>query len=215
MQLFTSIGSTVGCGSGTPTTGTLDAGKTTATFAYPSTAAPIGPFTAYSTLCYAVDGVTPIAVSAYDGQLNPVSNDGYSVSSTITNGPTIGEIIRNGTELRAPLVQRPSGWTGRLVLFNVGNTDRDYTINIVDEEGNPAVDGTLTGVLLKNSIKTIDINTIIAGFATNPPARAGLQVFVGAPTNEVEGLIQLINNASGASTNYVMVRPTTMTVKKR
>lgn len=217
VQLWTSLGGPIGCydGSGTPTNGTLDAGNTTATFAYPSPSAPSGPFTAYSTLCYDVDGVTPIAASLYDGDFNPVSNTGYSVSSTIANGPTIGEIIRNGTELRAPLVQRPGGWTGRVVLFNVGNADRDYTINIVDEEGNPAVDGTLTGTILKNSIKVLDINTIIAGFATNPPARAGLQVFVGAPSNEIEGLFQLINTTTGSPTNYVMVRPTTTTSGKR
>lgn len=208
VQLFTSLSAAPTTCVGTAYTGTLDAGGTTATFAYPApTAAPSAPFTAYSALCYTVDGTTPIAASLYDGDFNPVSNAGYSVSGNITNGPTIGQIIRNGTELRAPLVQRPDGWTGRLVLMNTGNTDRDYNIVIVDEEGNPAVDGTLTGTVLKNSIKTLNIDTIIAGFATVPPARAGLVVNVEGPRGEVEGLIQLINNTSGSPTNYIMVEP--------
>lgn len=209
VALYTQLGSAPTFCSGTMTDGVLDALRTSATFAYPSASAPSGAYEAYSALCYTVDGATQIAESVYDGDFNPVSNTGYSVPGAITNGPTVGNIIRNGTELRAPLVQRPEGWTGRMVLMNNGNLPRDYSINIVDEEGNPAVPGVVSGTIAANSIKVLNIVDIIAGFATNPPARAGLVAFVGAPRSEIEGLIQLINQAGGGVSNYIMVSPTT------
>lgn len=162
-------------------------------------------------LCYKVNDTTAIPVADYTVTLNAVANTGYTASGA---GPLdLGKIVRNGTELEAPLAQNPAGWTGRLVLMNNSAIDRAYQVIAVAENDSstgsvpntPTLSSLANGTIAANSIKVLDLAQLVSGFASAPPNRFGLRAIISAPRNQVQGLIQLINNTAGAPTNYVMV----------
>jgi hypothetical protein len=123
----------------------------------------------------------------------------------------LGKVVRNGTVLKAPLVQRPSGYTSRLVLVNTGTVTRNYTVQVYSENVNGTVNvATLnpalaTGTLPPGNQILIDISQLISSFS-NPDlgSRAAISVAVNAPNTQVEGAIQLLNNTSRTPTTYVM-----------
>lgn len=151
-------------------------------------------------------GSLAIPAGSYTIKLNPVFNTGYS--STVGTSPqAFGQIIRNGTELQAPLVQLPSGWLSRMVLTNTGSVARPYTIMVQGESGNTITTNgaNLTGTVPANGTIVVDLNTVLTGFTGAP--RATLNVNVAGPTNQIQGLYQIVNPASGSISNHVMVRP--------
>src|SRR5690606_10138621 len=79
-------------------------------------------------------GDTQIVESEYTATLDAVANPDYEVADV---GPIfVGEIVRNGTQLQAPLAQVPGGWLSRIVLTNTGSADRPYELSIMGEAGN-------------------------------------------------------------------------------
>ncbi|HAI58561.1 MAG TPA: hypothetical protein DCM32_01605 [Xanthomonadaceae bacterium] len=156
-------------------------------------------------LCYAPRSGVAIPVSTYAQTFNAVSADpaNYSVASL---GPVaLGSITRNGTSLQAPLVQVPTGWLSRVVLTNTGSVARPYTISAQTEAGTTAVAGTAaTGTVPANGTLVLS-TTDIATFTGQP--RGTLNVTVAGPTNDIQGLYQIVNPASGSISNHVMVRP--------
>ena len=121
----------------------------------------------------------------------------------------MGEIVRNGTQLQAPLVQVPNAWLSRIVLTNTGTSDRPYELNVTGESGNIiGVDSTLlVGVVPGNGTKVIDLDDILLTFSQQ--SRATINVTVAAPNNQIQGLYQIVNPDSGSISNHVMVRPGT------
>ena len=118
-------------------------------------------------------------------------------------GVKLGEIVRNGTELQAPLAQIPNGWLSRLVLTNTGSQARPYTIRVMTEEGVTVSTGTLSGTVPANGTKVIDdLSTVFSG-----NNRATLVVNVAGPTNQIQGLYQVVNPDKGSVSNHVLVRP--------
>ena len=111
--------------------------------------------------------------------------------------------MRNGTELQAPLAQIPNGWLSRLVLTNTGSQARPYTIRVMTEEGVTVSTGTLSGTVPANGTKVIDdLSTVFSG-----NNRATLVVNVAGPTNQIQGLYQVVNPDKGSVSNHVLVRP--------
>ena len=158
-------------------------------------------------LCYRVDG-TPIAASNYTVSLAPVSLTPamYEVGP---RGPLeLGEIIRNGTQLQAPLVQLPGGgrWQSRVVLTNTGSIARPYTISVQSEDGVNVNPGTLTGTIPANGTAVLNVDDIVS-FPGR--ARATLNVSVAGPTNQIQGLYQIVDVDNGGISNETMVRPGT------
>lgn len=125
---------------------------------------------------------------------------------TDITGVKLGAIVRNGTELQAPLAQIPGGWKSRLVLTNTSGIARPYTINLLNVEGETAVTpGTLTGTIPANGTKVIDdLTTVFTG-----NNRATIVVNVAGPTKSIQGLYQIVNPDKGSISNHVMVRPGT------
>lgn len=125
---------------------------------------------------------------------------------TDITGVKFGAIVRNGTELQAPLAQIPGGWKSRLVLTNTGSVARPYTISLLNVAGETAVTpGTLTGTVPANGTKVIDdLATVFTG-----NNRATIVVNVAGPTKQIQGLYQIVNPEKGSISNHVMVRPGT------
>lgn len=156
---------------------------------------------------YMENGVAAILESGYTATLNAVANAGFTVASV---GPlNAGEIVRNGTQIQAPLVQTPQGWLSRIALTNDSNQVRAYTIRVIDEEGNSTTLNTsaLSGNIAANRTKVISIDSIIASYTGN--SRATIVVTVAAPDKQIQGLYQIVNPAQGSISNHVMVRPGT------
>lgn len=125
---------------------------------------------------------------------------------TDITGVKFGQIVRNGTELQAPLAQIPTGWISRIALTNTGSVARPYTISLMNVDGDTAVTpGTLTGMVPANGTKVIDnLNTVFTG-----NNRATVVVNVAGPTKQIQGLYQIVNPDKGSVSNHVMVRPGT------
>ncbi|WP_442682416.1 hypothetical protein ACSBPQ_12280 [Stenotrophomonas sp. JC08] len=144
-----------------------------------------------------------IWASAYTASLNAVNADSSTYSLATLADTNVGEIIRNGTNLQAPLVQVPDGWLSRLVLTNTSAAARNYTISLMSEEGVTLTAGTLTGVIPANGTKVIDdLRTVFTG-----SNRATLNVDVAGPNDKIQGLYQIVNPTSGSISNHVLVRP--------
>lgn len=149
-----------------------------------------------------------IPVSDYVATLNAVSADPTTYAVTNIAGVKFGSIVRNGTELQAPLVNVPGGWISRLVLTNTGSVDRPYAIAVQGEDGNTITTNNLTGTVKAGKTMVIDdLNTVLTGFSGR--TRATLNVTVAGPTRQIQGLYQIVNPESGSISNHVMVRPGT------
>ena len=151
--------------------------------------------------------------SEYTLTLNPVAASAAYAPTAISN-VLAGEIVRNGTELQAPLAQVPGGWLSRLVLTNTGGTDRGYEVTVQTEVGTSfagpaAADNKLTGVIPAGKTVVIDdiSKNLLGAFTGNP--RATLIVTVAGPNNQIQGLYQIVNPDKGSISNHVLVRPGT------
>jgi hypothetical protein len=182
----------------------IDAGGDTATFDAFATEG-------VGSIYYFQTDVDPIQASEYTATLNAVANTGYEVDDV---GPIhIGDIVRNGTELQAPLVQIPAGWLSRIALTNTGNVDRDYEMTVMTEAGVTASLPGSTGTIPAGGTVVIDLPTSVAdggaGLSFTGGSRGTINVNVSAPDSQIQGLYQIVNPASGSISNHVMVRPGT------
>lgn len=156
-------------------------------------------------LDYIENSTDEIMISDYTALLDAVPNVGYTVADV---GPlNAGEILHNGTQLQAPLAQVPGGWISRMVLTNTGSVARPYSIAVQGEAGNTISTNAanMTGTIPANGTVVVDLTTVLTGFTGAP--RATLNVTVDAPSNQIQGLYQIVNPASGSISNHVMVRP--------
>ena len=152
-----------------------------------------------------VNGSNQIQVSDYVATLKAVAAAPTVYKVNDISGVKFGSIVRNGTELQAPLVQTPGGWISRLVLTNTGSVARPYTISIMTETGVNATAGTVTGTIPAHGTKVIDdLKTV---FSTDAAPRGTLNVNVAGPTVQIQGLYQIVNPDKGSISNHVMVRP--------
>ena len=119
----------------------------------------------------------------------------------------LGRIVRDGTQLQAPLVQVPGDWISRLVLTNTSSVPRPYTISVISETGNTVSTDNLTGTIPANGTYVIeDLNSVLTGFTTQY-RRATLNVTVAGPSTAIQGLYQIVNPQKGSISNHVLVRP--------
>lgn len=165
----------------------------------------IGSNDVHGDLFYVADLATPILESLYTATLDVTANAGYTIADV---GPlAAGEIVRNGTQLQAPLAQVPAGYISRMVLTNTGNVARPYEIAVQGETGNTITTANLTGNVPANGTVVVELPTVLTGFTAAP--RATLNVTIAAPNNQIQGLYQIVNPAAGSVSNHVMVRPGT------
>lgn len=128
---------------------------------------------------------------------------------TDISGVKVGNIVRNGTQLQAPLAQVPGGWISRMALTNTGSTARPYTIKVQSETGNTIGTNNLTGTVPANGTTVIDLTKVMISYTPDMSPRATLNVTVSGPNNQIQGLYQIVNPESGSISNHVMVRPGT------
>jgi len=168
---------------------------TTATFASTLTAANL---TGTTYLCLEANGTSEIAASAYTGTLTPAAQTGFAIANQTLN---VGAITRNGTVMVAPLAQIPAGWISRLVLNNIGSTDRTYTVRAVNEAGTTITlsGAAASGTLTANSTTVVDLSTTMAG-----GARGTLVVTVNGPEAQIEGMYQIVNGSANTISNHVL-----------
>lgn len=159
-------------------------------------------------LCMTTLGNVAIPVADYTSTLNAVAAS--ATYAPVSTGPLAsGNIIRNGTQLQAPLAQVPTGWLSRMVLTNTGSADRPFTITVFGETGNTIGTANLTGTVPANGTIVRDLTTVLTSFTTGQAPRATLNVTVAGPNSQIQGLYQIVNPASGSISNHVMVRPGT------
>lgn len=178
---------------------TLNGGKTVATF--------VGNTARTGDLRYIDDLNSEISTAVFSAALVPVNQTGYTVAPRSLSN--VGEIDRNGTRIQAPLVHvAPTGYVSRIALTNTGSVARPFTISIINETGTTynVNSGNLTGTIPANGTRVVELNSVITGFTAGAP-RATIIVTADAPTNDIQGLYQIVNSGSGAISNHVMVRP--------
>lgn len=177
---------------------------------YPGTLTWTGvPTGATAPLVYNVPGNRAIPAGDFKATFNPVAaSPAYTVTSLTAN--VVGSIRRNGLELQAPFVQRPNGWDSRIVLTNTGSNSPKYTISVLGEDGNTIGQANLEGTVDPGT-NVINLRNVMTSFSGAPRGTVVVHVeqtdAVGSGT--IQGLYQLVNASTGASTNHVMVRPGT------
>lgn len=147
-------------------------------------------------------GTDAIMESGYTATLDVSTNVGYETSD---RSDTVGEIVRNGTQLQAPLVQLPQGWLSRIAITNTGAVDRAYSMELMTETGRTGTIAPSTGTVPANGTVVIDLADIVT-FSQN---RGTINLNVAAPNNQIQGLYQIVNPTAGSLSNHVMVRPGT------
>ena len=148
----------------------------------------------------------PIPESEYNLTLKAVAAQPtvYAVNDLTV---LLGRIVRDGTQLQAPLAQVPGDWISRLVLTNTSSIARPYTISVISETGNTVSTDNLTGTIPANGTYVIeDLNSVLTGFTTQY-RRATLNVTVAGPSTAIQGLYQIVNPQKGSISNHVLVRP--------
>jgi len=116
-----------------------------------------------------------------------------------------------GVTLQAPFFQVPPGWNCRFVLTNTRSKPANYTTRLFSTPGRNVIPGPLaTGVIPANGTLVLESPDVIAN-VTGAGAPRGTAIFRmnDAPNASIQGLYQLVNAATGAVTNHVMVRPGT------
>jgi len=116
-----------------------------------------------------------------------------------------------GVTLQAPFFQVPPGWNCRFVLTNTRSNPANYTTRLFSTPGRNVIPGPLaTGVIPANGTLVLESPDVIAN-VTGAGAPRGTAIFRmnDAPSASIQGLYQLVNTATGAVTNHVMVRPGT------
>lgn len=153
-------------------------------------------------------GVTAINASAYTGAFTLVPQTGYTVTSP--RAAAYASITRNGTVLQAPLIQTTAGYITRFALTNTGSTPATFTTVVRTEAGNACTLGTgTTGTIPANGQLVIAATDICTGFTAGQAARGAAIFTINAPTNNIQGVFQVVNAGSGSVSNTVMVRPGT------
>jgi hypothetical protein len=168
-------------------------------------------FVTGGTLCYIVNGTTPIANSTYTVAFNPTSATGYTVA---TQSTILGEVRRNGIVLVAPLVQVPTAAVAtRLVLNNTGSTAQTATITALAADGSTVtLAAGLSSVALPAG-KTTVVDLIDSAGAplftvTGTQKRTGLRVVIPAPAASVQGYYMFLNGNNGTISNFTLVNGT-------
>ena len=164
-------------------------------------------------VCYAA-GADEIQASSYAVSLDPVPvSPAYAVTP---RGPeALGAIVRNGTELMAPLVQIEAGMLSRVVLTNTGAEKRRFTLQLLSSAaGSPSeVDSTYIGITSSDGTIPAEGAVVVNLADAFPrerfqgPARAAIRAIISAPSGQIQGLYQIVDPARGAVSNHVMVRP--------
>ena len=153
-------------------------------------------------LVFIETGADAIMESEYTATLDVSTNVGYETSD---RSDTVGEIVRNGTQLQAPLVQLPAGWRSRIAITNTGAVPRAYSMEVMTETGRTGTISPATGTVPANGTVVIDLADIVT-FSHN---RGTINLNVAAPNNQIQGLYQIVNPVAGSLSNHVMVRPGT------
>lgn len=160
-------------------------------------------------LVFVETGADAIMASEYTATLHTSTNTGYETTDRSTS---VGEIIRNGTQLQAPLVQIPTNWLSRIALTNTGKVARPYEMSVMTETGVTGSFANATGSIPAGGTVVIDLPTAApagAGLAFTAGSRGTINVNVSAPNNQIQGLYQIVNPEKGSISNHVMVRPGT------
>ena len=144
-----------------------------------------------------------IPASDYSATLHADANAGYTVADVTVNA---GKIVRNGTELQAPLVQLPTGWLSRVALTNTGSIARPYKMSVMTESGVTGTFANSTGTIPAGKMVVIDLPQNLSFSAGS---RGAVTVNVSGPTNQIQGVYQIVNTTSNSLSNHVMVRPGT------
>jgi hypothetical protein len=197
-RVFLSTTST-GCTFGTPASSVSATG---ATFVVGATAVD-------RMLCYTPRAGVAVAESVYTAVLDAVSA-APTVYRVDDIGPVAaGAIVRNGTQLQAPMINLPQGYVSRVALTNTGATARRYVLQVLPYEGSPAtVNGAaLTGMVPGNGGTVIELKDVITAFGGAGATRAVVLVTVEGSNAQIQGQYQIVRPDTGAISNYVMVRP--------
>lgn len=184
-----------------PTAGAVSASALTASTAtFNINATPVNLF-----FCVQRRSGNLITASTYTQSFNAVSAAPTVYSATNRGPVSLGSITRNGSELQAPLVQVPAGWLSRIALTNTSSVARAYNFTAQSETGTTvALGSAATGTIPANGTVVLSVADI-ATFTGQP--RGTLNVSIAAPTEQIQGLYQIVNPASGSISNHVMVRP--------
>ena len=163
-------------------------------------------------ICYTVTGTTSIPASVdphYTVEFAGVAVDPVNYDPVNLAAVYLGRINRNGTELQAPVVQYPTGYSGRIYLSNKGTVDAPYSTQFLPNVGTTAgpPGPNATGVIPAGRHILVDISTVYT--VTAGPPRGSLIFNVGGPNTAIQGVYQTYNSATGDHSNMGMLRPGT------
>lgn len=141
------------------------------------------------------------ASAQIDGTYQVRSQATGALNQTSLAKPT----VRNATTttLVLPWFSRAPGYISRFALINRGEQPAPYTIEVLPEAGNRAVDAKSSGgVIPARGLLVVSTDTVVTGFDKMPRAAAVLRVQ--APDVNIEGLYNIVNPVTGSVSNTLM-----------
>lgn len=156
-------------------------------------------------LCVTAEGTPVITAGSYTMSIDYTGVAGFVVTDVAA--VAAGSIVRNGTNLVAPLVQTPGTYLARLVLSNSGTVARTYTVRAISETGTTVTlsGAAAAGTLGANSTTVVDLPALLAGTGFTGATRGTLLVTVNGPSSAIDGLYQITNPTTGAISNHALI----------
>ncbi len=161
-------------------------------------------------IIFTSDGVTPMNPNqqfGIAGKVTPVA-DPTNVLSYEAPAGVWWDWDSNGVILQAPLAQSPAGWLCRTVLTNTGADAANFGVTILSETGITVTPNTTSGVIPANGTLVNSCSDFLSNITGGAP-RVTFVFTVNAPSDNIQGLYQIVNGATGSISNHVMVRPGT------
>lgn len=126
-------------------------------------------------------------------------------SGALNQTSMVKPAMRNGasTALLLPWFSRAPGYISRFALLNRSDQPAPFTIEVLPETGNRAVDTKSSGgVIPARGLLVVSTDTIVTGFEKMPRAAAILRVQ--AADSQVEGLYNIVNPETGSVSNTLL-----------
>ena len=161
-------------------------------------------------IIFTSDGVIPMSTNQSFGISGKVTPDVDATNVLAFTAPAgvWWDWASNGVMLQAPFAQNPAGWLCRTVLTNTGSTPANFQVSVMSETGIVVTTRNTSGVVPANGTVVNACTDFLANITGGLP-RLTFNFTVNAPSDNIQGLYQIVNAASGSISNHVMVRPGT------
>jgi len=151
-------------------------------------------------------GAATFTIQAPNSQIDGI----YQISNASTGSVSNTSMIRPSTStastsrLSIPWFSTNQDYVSRFVLMNRGNTPATFGMSLYTEKNNTPTQVLSSVVIPANSLYVVSATSIVSKFSAS--TRAAVVFDIAASDNQVDGLYNIVNPATGSISNTMMLR---------